>query len=407
MLRSMFTAVSALRNHQTYMNVIGNNIANVNTTAFKAGRITFQDMLSQTLRGGSAPTDTRGGINPTQLGLGMGLGGIDLMYTQGDLQPTGRTTDLAIQGDGFFVLSDGNQRVYTRDGAFDVDSSGYLISPVTGLRVQGWQATDGTVDSSGPIGGIRIPMSQLLSRSTTAVSPSGNLDASAAAGTTATSTLVVYDSLGVSHNITITFTKDAAANTWTWSAATSDPAVSLGANSGTLTFSGSGILTGGAAGSIGLTFSNGAAAQTVAIDFASVTQLAQASAIDLSSQNGLPPGALNGFSISSDGVITGTYSNGLTQTIGQIAIAQFANPGGLSRLGGNAFSVSASSGQAVIGQPGANGRGTISSATLEMSNVDLAQQFTNMIMAQRGFQANSRVITTSDEMLQDLIQMKR
>jgi flagellar hook protein FlgE len=407
MLRSMFTAVSALRNHQTYMNVIGNNIANVNTTAFKTGRITFQDMLSQTVRGSSAPTNTRGGINPAQLGLGMAMGGIDMMYAQGDLQPTGRTTDLAIQGDGFFVLSDGSQSVYTRDGAFDVDASGYLCSPVTGMRVQGWQAVNGTVDSTRAIGDVQIPMSSLVSRPTSAVSASGNLDASAAAGATATSTLVVYDSLGVSHNVTITYTKGATANTWSWAASTTDASVTLGASSGTLTFSGTGILTGGGAGSLALTFTNGAAAQTAAVDFASVTQLAQSSAIDLSSQDGLPPGDLNGFAISSTGVITGTYSNGLTQTIGQVAVAQFANPGGLSRLGGNAFSVSASSGQAVIGEPGANGRGAISSGALEMSNVDMAQQFTNMIMAQRGFQANSRVITTSDEMLQDLIQMKR
>ena len=406
MLRSMFTAVSALRNHQTYMNVVGNNIANVNTTAFKTGRITFQDIMSQTVRGSSAPSATRGGINPAQLGLGMTMGAIDMINGQGDLQPTGRTTDLAIQGDGYFIVSDGNVRYYTRDGAFDVDTDGYLGSPVTGLRVLGWNAVNGIVDATQPVEPVRIPMTSLISRSTTEVTASGNLDAATAVSGTTTATLVVYDSLGVSHNITLTFTKTAA-NNWTWAASTTDASVTLGASTGTLVFNGSGQLTAGGTGTLAMTYTNGAIAQSVSVDFASLTQLAQSSAVDLSSQNGLPPGSINGFAISADGIVTGTYSNGLTQVLGQVALAQFANPAGLSRQGGNLFSLSASSGQPVIGRPGDSGRGTIASGTLEMSNVDLAQQFTNMIMAQRGFQANSRVITTSDEMLQDLISMKR
>src|SRR5947209_4945013 len=162
MIRSMFAAVTALRNHQTFMDTVANNIANVNTTGFKAGRIDFQDVLNQTLKGAVAPTASHGGVNAAQVGLGVSIAGIDNFQTQGDLQPTGKVTDIAIQGDGFFNLSDGNQILYTRDGSFDVGSDGKMVSPSTGLKVQGWTADNtGAIDTGQPIGDITIPFNQM------------------------------------------------------------------------------------------------------------------------------------------------------------------------------------------------------------------------------------------------------
>src|SRR2546425_3353004 len=178
MIRSMFAAVTSLRNHQTFMDTVANNIANVNTTGFKSGRIDFQDVLNQNLRGAVAPSAMKGGMNAAQVGLGVAIGGIDNFMTQGDLQPTGKVTDIAIQGDGFFQLSDGQQILYTRDGSFDVGSDGRLVSPSTGLLVQGWKADDtGAIDTGQPVGDLNIPFNRMSPPTpSTSVSIAGNLD---------------------------------------------------------------------------------------------------------------------------------------------------------------------------------------------------------------------------------------
>lgn len=418
MIRSMFSGVTGLRNHQTFMDVVSNNIANINTTGFKAGRITFEDVLNQSLRGASAPTATRGGINPAQVGLGSAMSGIDVYHGQGDLQPTGKQTDLAIQGDGYFILTDGVKDLFTRDGAFDVGSDGLLVAPSSGLRVRGWVAQpDGMVDAGQPPTEIAIPFERMNPAvATTAVTLAGNLDARSDGAAPFQSVMVVYDSLGVPHNIELRFTKVDGENAWDWEASTLDPSI-ISFNplaTGTITFDETGNAQTdpvGPEGIIELQFDNGAADMIgdlgVAVQMDTMTGFAQESTVNISAQDGHSAGSLTSFTVSRSGEVLGVFSNGFNQVLGQIALAKFSNPGGLVRVGNNSFQLSVNSGLPIVSAAGLGGLGQITSGSLEMSNSNLAQQFTNMIMAERGFQANSRVITTSDEMLQDLISLKR
>ncbi len=409
MLRSMFSAISGLRGHQVMMDVIGNNIANVNTVGFKSGRVNFQDILSQTFRGASAPQGGLGSINPAQVGLGMTVAGIDVLQTQGNLQSTGRLTDMAIQGDGFFVLSDGSRQYYTRDGAFDIGLGGNLLNSASGLKVQGWvAATGGGIDTTTAPTDVIIPIGTRTTALATATSAiSGNLDASAAAGTTTSTTLNVYDSLGIRHSLKITFTKTAS-NSWDW-AASADPADTgtSSTSTGTLSFNADGTYAAATGSPISIDLTNGATSPVaLPLDLEDMTQYQGASALN-GSTDGFSSGTLVTFTIGSGGDITGVFSNGQTQLLGQISMGSFVNPGGLLRQGQNLFGASSASGDVSIGLPGQGGRGTVTTGSLEMSNVDLATQFTGMITAQRGFQANGRVITTSDEMLQELVNLKR
>ena len=408
MLRSMFSAISGLRGHQIMMDVIGNNIANVNTVGYKSGRVNFQDILSQTLRGSSAPSGGLGSVNPAQVGLGMTVAGIDVLHTQGNLQSTGKLTDMAIQGDGFFVLADGSRQYYTRDGSFDIASDGSLVNSASGLKVQGWQAdTSGVVDTSLKPGNLQIPIGQRTTAlATSTASVRGNLNAGSPVAASATTTLTVFDSLGVSHSIKLTFAKTAA-NAWSWTASP-DPADTgtTTTSTGTLTFGSSGLLT-ASTGTLSIALTNGATTPIApTLDFTQMTQFSGASE-PVAQTNGFTSGTLVTFALGNGGEITGVYSNGQTQIVGQIAMASFLNPSGLLRAGQNTFQTSSASGNASIGRPGQGNRGTVTTGALEMSNVDLATQFTGMITAQRGFQANGRVITTSDEMLQELVNLKR
>ena len=415
MLRSMFSAISGLRGHQIMMDVIGNNIANVNTVGFKSGRVNFQDILSQTLHGATAPSGGLGSINPAQIGLGMTVAGIDVLQTQGNLQSTGKTTDMAIQGDGFFIESDGSGITYTRDGAFDIALDGSLANPASGLKVQGWQAdAAGRIDITQPITNLTIPIGQRTTAlATSNVTISGNLDAGAADGDTVPTTMTVFDSLGVSHSVKVTFTKTGA-NAWSW-AATKDPAdtgisiVGAGGpppvNQGTLTYTSGGVFQ-AQTGTLSFTFPDGATATTPAISLAQMTQFSGTSQ-PAGQTDGFTSGTLVTFAVGNAGELSGVYSNGQTQVLGQIALASFLNSAGLLRAGQNNFSATSASGAASVGAAGTGGRGTVTTGALEMSNVDLATQFTGMITAERGFQANSRVITTSDEMLQELVNLKR
>ena len=409
MLRSMFSAISGLRGHQVMMDVIGNNIANVNTVGFKSGRVNFQDILSQSFRGASAPQGGLGSINPAQVGLGMTVAGIDVLQAQGNLQSTGRLTDMAIQGDGFFVLSDGQRDYYTRDGAFDIGLGGNLLNAASGLKVQGWVANSaGALDTTTSPVDVVIPIgTRTTALATSASTVSGNLDASALAGATTSTTLNVYDSLGIRHSIKVTFTKTAS-NSWDWAAAAdaADTGTST-TSTGTLSFGADGTYATATGSPISIDLTNGATSPvSLPIDLASMTQYQGTSALNGSS-DGFSSGSLVTFTIGSGGDITGVFSNGQTQLLGQIAMGAFVNPGGLLRQGQNLFGASSASGDASIGLPGQGGRGTVTTGSLEMSNVDLATQFTGMITAQRGFQANGRVITTSDEMLQELVNLKR
>lgn len=404
MLRSLFAGVSGLRNHQVRMDVIGNNIANVNTVGFKASRVNFAEMLSQTIRGAQAPSEARGGTNAVQVGLGVQVGSVDTLFTQGNLQYTGNLTDLAIQGDGFLVVGDGLRQFYTRDGAIVLDSQGALVHASSGMRLMGWPAdAAGAVDTAGPLAPLTIPVgSQIPPRATTLAQFGGNLNAGAAVGERWATTVTVFDSLGNPLELLVEFEKSGT-NTWNWTARYQGTDV----GSGTLTFSDSGVVDTGGTASLSFDPGTGAAPLGLTLDFAALTQYGGTSTVALRSQDGYATGSLESFSIDGNGVITGLYSNGRTQTIGQVALALFTNPGGLMKAGSNLYAESSNSGPAAVGAAGTGGRGSLTAGALEMSNVDLAQEFTNMITAQRGFQANARVITTSDELLQELISLRR
>ena len=412
MIRSMYAAVSGLRAHQTMMDVVGNNIANVNTNGFKKSNVVFQDILSQTLNGASAPTAGLGGTNAAQIGLGVQVNNIAQNFLQGALQSTGRDLDLSIQGDGFFSFEQDGQQLYGRAGSFFVDAAGNLVSS-SGGYVQGWEADpSGAINNTGPAGRIRIPAGEQVAPVVTSeVNLGGNLPADAVVGDTHYSSLNMYDGQGATVALNITFTKTAD-NEWDLSATYGDAATPVAVSDNTLQFDAAGRLVAPAdsgadiaAGSIpGL----GAITLTLGGDApGEVSQMAALGSISAITQDGSSTGSLAGLTVGQDGVITGSYSNGQVKPLAQIAIAAFANPEGLERVTGTMFIESVNSGLAQLGAASAGGRGVVSPGTLEMSNVDLAEEFTNLIRTQRGFQANSRVITTSDEMLQEIVNLKR
>lgn len=413
MIRSMFSAITGLRNHQTMMDVVGNNIANVNTTGYKSSSVVFQDILSQTLYGAGAPGAALGGTNPAQVGLGSELGAITTNYSQGALQRTGRSTDFAIQGDGFFVTQSGAEQQYTRAGAFSVDGNGNLVTQ-DGALVQGWQADPtGAVALNNPISSLAIPVGGLLTPNpTTSVTLGGNLPASAAVGTSVSTSVDVFDNQGTAVRLSMVFTKTAP-DSWTAAASYGNPATPVALTNNVVTFGPTGEITAPAArqidiaagaipnlGAVGVSL--GAAGQP-----GRISQYGSGSTLATVAQDGFAAGSLQGFSVSRDGLLVGTYSNGQTRTIGQLALASFNNPEGLEKVGGSSFRASQNSGLAQIGTPGAGGRGELVVGSVEMSNVDLASEFTSLILAQRGFQANSRVITSSDELLQEIVNLKR
>lgn len=440
MMRSMFSGVSGLRAHQTRMDVIGNNVANVNTVGFKSGRVTFQEIFSQTLKGASSPdTSTgRGGTNPMQIGLGLGVGAVDTITARGSLQRTDNPTDMSIEGDGFFICKGGASDTFkfTRAGNFGIDKLGNLVTG-SGLNVYGWQAlkTDGSgdFDTEKPIEPINLYSDSYRNKRIIAAKPtskaelSGNLDASKAvavgmpptADEKFTVPMTVYDKLGNDYKVNVEFFKasiDGAATppttTWTWTVVP-DGAMDATASTATgdLVFNSEGIVT-NAATPITVEFiptaaDTGTDMFEVEFDFSKVTMFAADNSVKPKSIDGYPSGSLVTFSIGSDGILTGIYDNGQQQSLGLMAISGFENPAGLQKVGDNMYIPTTNSGDYKAVKAGSNGVGTLNPGTLEMSNVDLSKEFTEMIITQRGFQANSRIITTSDEMLQELVNLKR
>jgi flagellar hook protein FlgE len=416
MMRSLFSGVSGLKNHQVRMDVIGNNIANVNTVGFKAGRVTFKEGFAQLLQGASAPQGGQGGTNAMQVGLGMQVGSVDTLFTQGNLETTGQTTDLAVQGDSFFVVKKGGQSYFTRAGNFQLDSDGRMVSGTNGFRVQGRMAVDGTIVDS--LGDIVLPVGQKSpAAATSAASLGGNLDAAATTGTEVNTSITVYDSQGNTHDLPVIMTKTATANEWSWAVDTTDltaAGITVTGGTGTLTFDAAGRLdTSVTDPQITLTAAGGEF-DPIVIDLGlgggalgGLTQFAGSTTAALQDQNGYTWGTLQSFSIDRTGTISGAFSNGMNMTLGQIAMADFNNPGGLMRSGDNMYSASPNSGEPTVIYASENSASSIASGALEMSNVDLTQEFTNMIIAQRGFQANSKVITSTDEMLQEIVNLKR
>jgi flagellar hook protein FlgE len=387
MLRSLYSGISGLRSHQTMLDVTGNNIANVNTTGFKASAAQFQDTLSQLNAGAGGPQAAAGGTNPAQVGLGVQVAGISTNFAQGSAQATGRATDMMISGDGFFVTRNGGETLYARGGAFDLDANGRLVT-ADGSILQGWGAgANGQVATGGPVGDI-VLSSQTISPATptTNATVGGNLPSDAAVGTELVRDVEIFGADGTPSNLALTFTKTAAG--WT---------VAGGGQQTNLAFGTNGALTGNPAMTAG----------GVALDLTGITGFAELSTVSITGQNGKAAGTLESFSMTPDGSLMGTFSNGSSQIVGQIALANFTNPGGLEKAGSSGYKVTANSGAAVLGTAGSAGLGSLSGGYLEMSNVDLSQEFTNLIVAQRGFQANARIITTSDEVLQELTNLKR
>ncbi len=549
MMRSLFSGVSGLRNHQTRMDVIGNNIANVNTVGFKGSRVQFQDVLSQTITGASSAQGNRGGTNPMQVGLGMGLASIDTIFTDGSFQPTGKGTDLSIQGSGFFILGNGAQQIYTRAGNFDFDTDGNYLVPGTGYKVMGWMADNtGHINTAGDVTTIQIPVGAAMpALASTEITYANNLSADAAIGTSINTSRDVFDSLGNSHEVKQTFVKTGT-NTWLayvqvpdatgavtntlrevtfntdgtlanvtnvamladpaqrtlsfaaaanfkldntsvgtesshnftvfgddgmphtfkitftqtvaadathndeWSYSITDPSSSsttpiasgtiaydalsgqnryefsttnlptasfayggttynLDLTNGTAPTAAAAVFnpattTGpGTAGPVGFT-PTGANPMAINLDM-DITQFGGSSTIQATGQNGYAAGTLDTTSIDPSGIIVGKFTNGQSQNLAQVALATFNNPAGLNKVGENLFAESNNSGVAQIGESGTGGRGKFNPGTLEMANVDLANEFSNMIITQRGFQANSKIITVTDEMLQELANLKR
>jgi flagellar hook protein FlgE len=402
MLRSMYSGISGMRNFQTKLDVIGNNISNVNTFGYKKGRVTFKDLMSQTVAGASTPTAFKGGTNPQQIGLGSTMAAIDTIATQGSLQTTGRQLDLAVNGDGFFTVKNGNQSLYTRSGNFYLDREGSLVS-AEGYKVQGFSVQNGAVTNN--LQDIKIDTSTFMApKATENVSFSGNLYAGAVAGDQTTADFKVKDSLGFDHDVTISYEKTANPNEWNYSYTSSS---GTAAGSGTITFNTNGSINGAGTHNLNLTgLPNGVADLDITVDLSSVTQVNTANTVALRDRDGNSEGYLESFNISASGEVIGVFTNGEVNVLSQLALATFSNTGGLVKAGGNMYQPSNNSGEPRVSIPG-QGSGSIQSAALEMSNVDLSEEFTEMITAQRGFQANTRIITTSDEILQELVNLKR
>jgi flagellar hook protein FlgE len=409
MIGSLFAGISGLNANSTAMTVIGDNIANVNTTAFKANRSMFANVLSQSL----------GGSLSSGIGRGVEFWGTSPLWTQGSLENSSNPTDLAINGKGFFIVQDDSgSNFYTRAGQFYLNDAGDMVNP-DGMNVQGYQ-----IDSSGNLGNlttISIPGERVSPPSaSTEFTFDLNLDSQTATNGTYSTSQSIFDSLGNAIPLTLTFTKQAAAQTWSVAASVpspNGPATIGGAATAALTFDSAGNLTAPAADqTLSITMANGAATpQTLTWDLfdaggtslGDVTGYSSPSSTTFQYQDGYASGVLRGISVDEAGVVTAAYSNGQLTPTYQIALADFPSYDGLSKLGKNLYAESLESGQPMPGVAG-NGRlGSVSPGAIEMSNIDLAQEFVKMITTQRAFQANSRVITTSDEILNELINIKR
>jgi flagellar hook protein FlgE len=405
------SGVSGMLANQARLDAVGNNIANANTIGYKSARVLFSDALYQVLKPAGAPTANLGGTNPNVVGQGVLVAGTDISFTQGNLMATGRTTDVAIDGSGFLPVTDGTHVFYTRNGALGIDADGYLVHLASGFRVLALPASTGTATSLNvtPASTLRIPLGEAsIARATTQIEMSGNLDAQLTPGTPYPVTAHVYDSLGGDHTITLNFSRAATGDAWDVSATSPDGTVTVPPPA-QLTFDQDGQPTLGELPlQMTLTTPNGA---NPTLDFrlvtSSMTQLAQDSTASLHSQDGLAPGVLSGILLNNDGSIVGVHSNGLINGLGQMVTAIFSNTSGLEPRGSNLFGASLNSGEAQIGKPSINGRGILRSGQLETSNVNLAQEFADMIVTQRGFQASSRVVTAADQVLQELINVGR
>ena len=428
-LRSLNTGATGLRSHSEAIDVVGDNIANVNTVGFKRSRANFQDLLGRSIAGGqSLPT----------AGAGSKLGNIQQMWAQGALLTTDAPTDLALSGDGFFIArgnsngAEGN--FYTRAGQFTLDNEGFMQNPA-GLKLQGY-GVDDDFNVLGTIGDLRINPGTIPATATTQITVGANLDSDSTALTfdplnpAATSnfstSLTTYDSLGAAHSTTVYFVKTAVPGAWDWHAMVDGGEITggtagvpfEGAN-GSLTFTTEGELDTEVTAVSSFDFVGATPAQVIGFDFGTSittdgglgldgsTQFASASNTTALLQDGFASGSVASINISQDGVVSGSFTNGQRRTLGQVAIADFTNVDGLLRAGEGLWVESRESGEALVGAAGTGGRGAVLSGTLEQANVDIGREFVDLIAYQRGYQANSKIITTADEMYQELVNIKR
>ncbi|MBK8794327.1 MAG: flagellar hook protein FlgE [Holophaga sp.] len=414
---SFYASLSGLSTNASNLSVIGNNLANLNTIGFKGSSGTFQDLFAASL--GSQGTGGNG--NPIQIGLGTRLGGITQNFGQGSFQTTSNITDLAISGQGFFALqTKAGARAFSRAGNFSVDKSGGLVDP-NGNNVLGWNRIGTTLSTTGTVVPIQIDLGTTAPpAATTNLSATTNLNANAAIGTTFTTPLQVYDSLGSSHTLLFNYTKSAVVGTdpvgtasaWNLSITTDGGATVTGPTR--ISFDASGVLNAPATNPT-LTISgwtNGATSPATTWQIFSgtnsnLTGFAANSSTSNSTQDGYGAGTIQSLVVDQSGVITGTFTNGQTLALSQVAISVFSNQNGLSKRGDNTWAETLSSGSGNVGAADQGGRGVVLGGNLELSNVDVAEEFTKLIVAQRGYQANSRVVTTSDELLQETLNLKR
>jgi flagellar hook protein FlgE len=477
---SLYTGISGLDAFQSQIDLISNNIANSGTVGFKGQTMNFTDAFYQMQQAGSAPTQTNGGTNGQFMGLGVRIGSVDSNFAQGGLETTGVNTNLAINGDGFFILNNTNgsgQPTYTRNGSFSINQQGVLYDPASGLAVMGYMAnSNGTVTSIGSPTAITLPLG-LADQATatgaaTAVkigptsdknfdmSLGGSLDQSQftaesntpGSGQPKVLSTTIYDSLGNAHQATITFTPVAtnsaggpypampltvndgsgnpqtAATRWQYSISFADGTTPT-TNTGYVFFDSNGqyinsssSATGTPVHALGTAPSaadgnslqiaatgwpagDNAAASNIGIDFSNMTCLSGTASANVLQQNGFAPGILSNISVGQDGTITGSFTNGQQKTLARVAMATFQNEDGLARVSGG-FQQTASSGLAQLGQANVGRFGAIVDGALEQSNVSLADEFTKLITAQRAFEANSRGITTADQNLIDLVNLR-
>jgi flagellar hook protein FlgE len=413
-MASFSTALSALKADTTAIDVVGNNLANLNTPGFKDSTVSFHDLVTQSIGAG---------LGSTQVGFGVGVPVTLRQFTQGAIQSTAGPLDAAIQGDGFFVVQTaGGATEYSRGGNFQVNTAGQLTT-ATGELVQGWTIRGGVLNTNAPVGSITVPVGSLAAPlATTTTSVDLNLNAAATVGSPTgnfSTSIQVYDSLGVSHIVTFNFTKTATPNQWTFSvgipaADTTGPATPV---TGTLDFDANGNLSAPVPtdpppviAATGLV--DGAA--DLNIDWqlfdgltSRITQFAQTSATSAIAQSGSPAANLVSVGLADGGQILAKYSNGQQVVVGQMAMATVRNPESLIAVGNSNYQASALTALPAVGLPGSGGRGTVLGGSVEGSTVDIAKEFTNLIVFQRGYQANSKVIQTVDQVSQDTINLKQ
>jgi len=403
-------ALTGLQADTVALNTIGNNLSNLNTTAFKGQTTTFEDLFYQNI-------GTSGAGNTLQVGVGTRVSGTATDFTQGSLTTNSTDTDVALNGSGFFVVQKGNTQLLTRAGDFELNASGALVDS-SGDSVMGYGATSGTVNLNGGLTPLTLPVSTAEgAQATQNLSMTTSLNSSSPTGTTFSSQATLFDSLGESHLTTVTYTKDSP-TTWGYSIAlpAGDSTGTPVNNTGTLTFNSTGALVSPTSNISGVSFPGMAdGSSNLSFNFnlydatghALITQTAGASNTSATTQDGYSSGSYQGFSVSGTGVVSASFSNGNSSVVGQIAVALVTNPDGLTSAGSNNYSATNASGAVTVGTGGVGGRGTVEGEALEASNVDISAEFSDLIVAQRAFEANSKTVTTFDTVTQEAIGMIR